>query len=300
MKINDRQAQAHTGESNLAHHHQLSPPPVTECVNPVSQWHVQGGESVVFIESLSIIGYLSAIIASWMPLAVIFQSAFTAALRWYPVIHRERNAGYTDCAKTPESQHLIGSLKFAIRALCTEFVALWTWLLYALWHLSSQGTAKTIMIRHCVGVDCMTTSGLRLMCDVWKLQVLVQVSLECPVDWLLYDTMVLNVDAWHLRGAVFAKRWRWCLCLTLGVSSSGHVLVYGRALVRLYHSAIFLYYGQLCTMTECELDSIGKDVLEQNKSGWDGLSKGLSQTVLQHVFGHCVLFEDVCLIYKFT
>ena len=115
----------------------------------------------------------------------------------------------------------------------------------------------------------------RLMCDVWKLQVLVQVSLECPVDWLLYDTMVLNVDAWHLRGAVFAKRWRWCLCLTLGVSSSGHVLVYGRA-VRLYHSAIFLYYGQLCTMTECELDSIGKDLLEQNKSGWDGLSKGLS------------------------
>ena len=78
--------------------------------------------------------------------------------------------------------------------LYTEFVGLCTWLSSFHMHVSFQGTVSATMIRVLGSrwLDYDVRSERRLD-DVWKLQFLTQVCLECPVACLLEDALLLCV-----------------------------------------------------------------------------------------------------------
>ena len=91
----------------------------SQCFDPVSPGH-------------SIVITTTHWIASSSPglFLLVIGSAFSAALRCFPTMHSlgAQCGPYCLCWNTPDIPPLLGTVTFAIHALCTEFVGMCTWL----------------------------------------------------------------------------------------------------------------------------------------------------------------------------
>ena len=166
-------------------------PPVTECFDPLSPWHSQGGGSVVIIcdhypssdsfqFSWSLFNYSQLDV-----LSAACPSAVTAAPRCLPTMPWELNVVHTDCAGKPRQSTSTGN-SHVCHPLSLHRVS--TWLFQFICDLAS------FLPRYCQYHNDKALCNSwkednvwseRRLDDVWELQLFVQVCSKCPVACLL-------------------------------------------------------------------------------------------------------------------